>query len=235
MPYSLYTSPMREFRIKKIIPLALIIFALLSVWAVFWSRPPVLIVTDSSFQQLYGTRRLFIKNAIVSLQLFRRVIPVTVAETAGPDLVALAAEKGGRTAAAVIFPYRYLEGARLFVEKQTETPVLVSGGGGITSPEAFPFTVVRIDTAVDLYRAGFCAAILAGGKQITVLSNGETYSEYRDAFQEGLRDGNFPGGAVYMEASTDFSEFSGSGCVVVLGTTAKFLEQNHTVPVILFS
>jgi hypothetical protein len=148
---------------------------------------------------------------------------------------------------AVIFPFRYLEGARLYKGNHAEIPVLVMGegnpkpaystgpwGGEGSSPENISsLTFISTDTAADLYRAGLCASALAGEKQILLLSSGYFGNEYRNVFQEGLRAGNHSNSPVYAEASRE--DFSGIGCVIVTGVAAKFPEPGHEIPVILFS
>jgi hypothetical protein len=233
---------MPEFRpkknlVKKLLPFAFILFAVLGFGAAFLLRSPVLIVTDASFRQLYGERRLRHTGIKTSLELFRRVVPVNVAETAGPDLAALAVEGYGQTPEAVFFSYRYMEAARLYKERHEETAVLVTGEGNEPPGEPAPFSFISTDIAVDLYRAGLCAALLAAEKQTLFLGGGELNK--RELFLEGLKQGDYTGTPVFADVSSDFSDFSGLGCVVVNGDAAEILEaglkENPAVPVLLFS
>jgi hypothetical protein len=183
---------------------------------------------------LYGPERLKAKRFRTSLALFRRVIPVPVSESAGPDLVALAAESASNAPMAVLFPYRYLEGGRFYKENHQEVPVLVMGGKP-ESKEGEPLAFVRTDTDRDLYRAGLCAAFLAGEKRVLFFSDGILQNEYREAFLEGLRIQGYLDDPIYVNAYTDYSNYSDIGCVIVAGAAAKFFEQNLDIPVILFS
>jgi len=228
---------MRDFRgTKKYLPPVIILLFLVTLGGVFWLRSPVLVVTDPSFNQLYGSLRLTIKGAITSAGFFRRVISVTVAESAGPDLMALALEGSSRTPMAVLFPFRYLNGAQYYKESHPNVPVLVGGGGNPNPREETAISFVRTDTAQDLYRAGLCAANLTGGgKGVLVFTDGVLADANRKAFQEGLRNQGFTGDPVYVNASADYSAYSNIGCVVVDGPAVKFMDRNLAIPVILFS
>jgi hypothetical protein len=216
---------MPEFRLKNFLPPALALILALGAGAVFLLRPPVLIVTDGSFRQLYGERRLRDEGLKTSFGLFRRVIPLNVSENAGPDLVVLTVEGYGRPGA-VIFPYRYLEAARLYSERHEDIPALVSGEGNRPPLEPLPFSFIRTDSAADLYRAGLCAALLAGEKQVLFL--GSANPESREQFLEGL-GGREP---VFADSAPEISDFSGFGCVVA---ASKIPEMNLDIPIVLFS
>ena len=226
---------MLEFsRIRKQLPKLIVLFVILCIGGVFFFRPPVLVVTDPSFIQLYGPLRLRLKGFRTSLGLFRRVKVVEVAESAGPDLISLAVEAPSRSPLAVLFPSRYLEGARLYKEKHPVTPVLVTGVVPRPAEEAV-LTVVSTDTVQDLYRAGICAATLAGEKRVIFFSADALPAGYREAFREGLKSNGFSGESVFLISSADYSSYSEVGCVVITGQAAKFLEQRLAIPVILFS
>ena len=202
----------------------------------FWFRSPVLVVTDSSFNQLYGPLRFYLKGIVTSLKFFRRLITVTVAESAGSDLIRLAVEGSSRLPGMVLFPYRYIQGAQQYKEAHPAIPVFVMGGGNPKPRGEAAFTFVTTDTAQDLYRAGLCAAILNGeGKSILFFTDGVLSDAYRKAFQEGLRAQGFLNDPVYANASADYSSYSSIGCVVVDGPASKFIDRNLKIPVILFS
>ena len=105
-------------KLKKRLPLLIILFVFLTACIVFLLQPPVLIVTDASFLQLYGSLRFRVSQARVSLELFRMVRPVQVAESAGADIAALIVESASKAPGAVLFPYRYQEAARFYREKK---------------------------------------------------------------------------------------------------------------------
>ena len=224
---------MRKFgKIKIFLVLVLLVF--LGSGTVFFSRSPVLIVTDFSFELLYGPVRLWFRGLRTSFALFRRVIPVMVSESAGPDLVSLAVTGISSSPRAVFFPYRYLEGALFYRERHPEIPVLVACEGNLLPGEQ-SVTFVTTDTAADLYRAGLYAALLAGEKQVIFFTDRYFSGENRNAFREGLRSRGFFGEPVYSQTSEDSFSQENLGCLVMAGNAAAFLEQNLSVPVILFS
>ena len=225
----------RSRRRKKRLPLIIVLGFFAALVGVFLLRSPVLIVGDPSFNLLYGPLRLRLQEIKVSLELFRRVVPVTIAESAGPDLAALAVEGKSKSPWVVFFPNRYLEGAKFYKENHLQVPVLVTGAGNQNPQGDTGLTFISIDTALDLYRAGSCAALLAGEKKVLFLNDGILKTEYSEAFRQGLKDQDFSGDPVYVNISADYSAFSEIGCVVVTGPAGKFLDRNLNIPVILFS
>ena len=199
----------------------------------FFNRPPVLIVVDISFSQLYGPERLEKQLRSDSLSLFRQVIPVLVDESAGPELVSIAVEETFNGPWAVIFPYRYIDGARRYKEAMPETPVLVIGSPLPLEGEAF--SVVATDTGADFYIAGMAAALLTGEKRPIVLSDGALSERLREVFLQGLVDNGSLSEPVFLNASSNFSAWQEIGCVVIAGPASRFVEQKQDIPVILFS
>ena len=230
---------MREFhRYKKFFPLGVFVLLLLSLAGVFFLRSPVVIVTDPSFLKLYGEDRSRLKTITNSLELFRRFVPVVVDESAGARLTGIAVEQAFRSPGAVLFPYRYMEGARLYKQNHPEVPVLVIGQRDQKSPDQGEKSLrfVRTDMDLDLYRAGLCAAFLArGSSRVLFFNDGSLQFQYREAFREGLRSQGVSLDAVYLDAAADYSSYTGVGCVVVAGPAVKFLEKNLKIPIILFS
>ena len=228
---------MRDFReIKKYIPLITVFLVLLVICGVFFSRPPVLIVTDVSFNYLYGAVRVKLKSAISSLELGRRVMPIVISESAGPDLVSLAVEGAHKSPYVVLFPYRYLDGARYYREGHPKIPVMVMSGKYPGPMDEADLSFVRTDLALDYYRAGLCAAILVeDGKSVLFFTDGSLAEGFREAFRMGLRDQGFDGTSVFYDASNDYPSYSDIGCVIVAGPAAKFLEKNLEIPAIYFS
>ena len=226
---------MPDKRVKKLLTLISILLFFLIFAAVFFSRSPILIVTDTSFDRLYGSVRLRQKVSSISREFFCRVIPVTVSESAGPDLIAIAVETVSPKPRAVLFPYRYMEGARFYKNNRPDAPVLVIGGGNTSVSEESALTYVTTDTVTDIYRAGLCAAFLAGDERALFFSDGILPGQYREAFREGLRFRGSLADPIFINATVDYSSFTGVGCVVVAGPAVRFLDRNLKIPVILFS
>ncbi|MCL2382355.1 MAG: hypothetical protein FWC64_12355 [Treponema sp.] len=225
--------------IKKNPRLCAVLLAVLVIPGVYFLRSPVLIVTDASFYQLYGSRRLNLAVARTSFELFRRVIPVPVSEHAGPDVIALVVEEVSRSPHAVLFPKRYIDGARVYSSRHPRVPALVMWGRTPLPPASSRDTAlvfVRTDTAADLYRAGLSAAVLAPGHtEVLFFTDGTLQDRYRQAFSGGLRRQGFAGEPLYLDASLDHFSYDAIGCVVVAGPALRFLERNLAIPVILFS
>ncbi|MDR0448798.1 MAG: hypothetical protein LBH07_09040 [Treponema sp.] len=157
---------------------AVLIIGLFSAAAVFLSREPIILVTDTSFTNLYGVYRGRLKQLFLSISLFRMIKTVSIAEGAGPDLVAHGAASLSRRPLAVFFPYRFREGARRYLKDRPGSPVVILGGryrgdlgggvydkGQILGGLAEPLWICT-DTETDLYRAGFIAGKLARFEEI---------------------------------------------------------------------
>ena len=224
----------------------------------FFLRSPVLILTDGSFDALYGISRARKARIGASLRLFRRVKPVRAVETAGPDAIVLILEAASPRPCCVLFPRRYGEGARRYAARFPDVPAFVlgasapvagSGPGGVEDPSP---RYVAADARTDFYRAGLCAAILAGtgtgknagdaaeppaaaGNGILVFQRRPVPREEQEAFIRGLRDGGIDSEPRYPDLSSSISGYPDLSVAVLAAKPADFLEQQLPVPVILFS
>jgi len=231
---------MRDFptAIKKKLPLFAVLLLIVTLTGVFFLRSPVLVVTDTSFYQLYGSRRFRLAVMRNSLELFRRVITVNVAETAMPDVITLVVEEAFPAPWAVLFPQRYIDAARLFNDRRPEVPVLVMWGRNPLPPALRDTGVVfvRTDTATDLYRAGLSAAVLSCETlEMLFFTDGSLRDGYREAFEQGLLNRGFTNTTFFLDASMEHTAYSSIGCVVIAGPALRFLEWGLDIPVILFS
>ncbi|MDR2418834.1 MAG: hypothetical protein LBD79_07245 [Treponema sp.] len=214
------------------------IFVLL-LCGVFLFRAPVLLVTDAPFDALYGRTRALLKRVEASLRLFRRVMPVSVSVDTGSDVVAFMVEEAAWSPYLVLFPYRYLEGARRYAEAFPETPVFVLGGRSREKDTEF-LGFVSTDSATDFYRAGLCAALIAfDSEQVAgevLLFQGDPIPvEWSVAFLAGLQEKGFEREPKYLSVTEDYSDTQNVVCVVMSGQATTFLERNLNIPVILFS
>ena len=236
----LYGSIMRGSGKKKIIIfltcfilLIIIIFGV--IFRIYSSRPPLLIVTDSSFETLYGEQRLKRIGSRLSRKLFRRIIPVFVSETAGFDLIAIAVEDAHESPEAVFFPFRYFDGARFYNDSHPEIPVYILAGANQRTREETALPFIRTDTRADLFRAGLCAALFAGDDRILFLSDGNFTNEQLEAFQEGLRIQGYLETPLWVNSLAAIPSLDDVGCVIVTSVAPVFLDENSSVPVLLFS
>jgi hypothetical protein len=202
----------------------------------FFLRPPVLILTDGPFDALYGLSRARKARVAASLRLFRPVKPVRAAETAGSDAILLMLEAASSRPYCVLFPRRYDEAARRYAGEFPSVPVFVLGAGGAAGQEGPALRYVETDAGADFYRAGRCAAVLAGetGGKILVFQQAAPRNR-RDAFVRGLRDGGNGSEPVYPEIAGAASVYQDVAAAVLAAKPSNFLEQNLPVPAILFS
>jgi hypothetical protein len=205
----------------------------------FLLRPPVLIVTDASFDILYGSMRARFSGFESSFALGRRVIPVTVSESASPDVMVLAVRAASSSPHAVLFPYRYYEAGRQYKEDFPEVPVLILGNKEGEVPAGEGLVPVYPDRETDFYRAGLCAAFLSreGDKNgdVLVFNDGTMSAGEREAFLEGLRVQGFIRNPVYVGLNSDYQNYQGVSCAVLTGPATRFFAENRGAPVLLFS
>jgi hypothetical protein len=197
--------------------------------AVFFIRSPVLLVTDASFEDLYGRGRSRRKRLELSLGLFRRLKTVEIAGDAGADLAAFAAEAALSSPYCVLFPYRYYQGAIRYARRFPGVPVAVLGGR-VRDGAGIP-GFISTDTAADFYRAGLCAAVLAPEGAVLVL--GEPSPAEREAFLEGLRARGYGGMPRYAGGSDDTP--LRADCVVIAGPGSFPFARFTRAPSVLFS
>jgi hypothetical protein len=202
----------------------------------FYSRSPVLFVTDTSFDVLYGVRRIREKQIELSLRFFRRIKTVSVAENIGTDMLVFAVEEAYRSPYGVLFPYRYYEAAGRYAAQFPQVPVVLFGGRIREAPEEGGLFIAT-DIMTDLYRAGRCAAIFAqrGSGRILFYQDNSISSDNRETFLLGLREQGFEGDPLFVNAATDYAVPEDIACVVLTASSASFLERNLPIPVILFS
>jgi hypothetical protein len=203
----------------------------------FFLRAPALVVTDASFDVLYGLRRSRVKAVEAAVKLYRRVIPVMIADNAGPDMVVFAVESAWASPYCIIFPYRYNEGAGRYAENHPGVPVFVLGGRN-HDPKTGGAVFVKTDVDTDLYRAGLCAGSIArngGGGEVLFFQNEVLSEEERTMFQAGLREAGIEKASKYLGISEEHTDNQNVACAVMTGQAAQFLDQNLETPIILFS
>jgi hypothetical protein len=234
-----------RFNRRRVIALSAVLgIVALSAAAVYLLRAPALLVLDAEFTALYGPSRSALKKAELSLKLFRRVKVARVDDGASPDVVAFAAAEAAAKPYGALFPARYSQGARRYAEQAEGIPVGVLGSGsrirsGELGDQGAPGVplVIETDRRLDFYRAGRCAALFArsGGGGVLFFGGDLVSWEDRDAFLKGLRDQGFENSPLFVGKGEAYALPAALSCVVMAGPAEDYLENNPTVPIILFS
>ncbi|GHV45260.1 hypothetical protein AGMMS49546_30650 [Spirochaetia bacterium] len=229
-------------RVRALLVLAGVLFGLALPAGIFFSRPPALILSDASFDALYGVRRALIAQVRLSLSLFRPVKKVMLAESAGPDAAAFALEEASGRPWGAILPARYGRGGRRYAEDHPQTPVAIiegreSRGRGAPGDAGRNLAYIAADSQTDAYRAGRCAAILAlaGGGGILFFQDEVNFPFNRESFIAGLREEGFMENPVFLATNSNYAAPGDISCVVMTGQIPIFVEKNTKAPVILFS
>ncbi|GHV87532.1 hypothetical protein AGMMS50255_8280 [Spirochaetia bacterium] len=204
---------------------------------IFFARSPALILSDASFDALYGARRASIARVQLSLRLFRPVKKVLIAESAGPEAAAFALEEASERPWGAILPVRYARGGQRYAEDHGGTPVAITEGR--ESRRDGNLSYIAADTRLDAYRAGRCAAILAqagdGAGNILFFQAERNFPFDRESFLAGLREEGFMEDPVFLSPDSNYSSYENVSCVVLTGQARNFFDRNVKVPVILFS
>jgi len=231
---------------KTIIIAVFLTFFAITALIVFLFRPAVLIVTELSFYELYGANRLRSETVRSSLVLFRRVIPVAVADEAGDDIIQAAVEGASSRPLCVLFPLRFAMVAHNYREKNPDVPVVLLEGRYTEeeNPAAFAISgnmedyfIYKTDISIDFYRAGLAAAILDGEKneRLAVLLESGIQKPAKEAFSKALNDA---GKSLQTSFFTTYSQFTGNknvSCVVLTGNGIDYFENYSDIPVVFFT
>jgi hypothetical protein len=231
---------------KTLIFAAFLLFSALVVFVVFYLQPPVLIVSDMSFSQLYGVKRFKEETARSSFDLFRRVKPVVVSDDAGDDIVQAAVESASKKPFCVLFPLRFARIARNYREKNVNIPVVLLEGKypEAVNPASFAigdntedYFIYKTDISSDFYRAGLAAAIIDGEKneKIAVILESSIQTQAREAISKALNDVEKPLQTSFFTVFSQFSSNQNISCVILSGNGAEYPDKFSDVPVIFFT
>jgi hypothetical protein len=209
--------------------------------AIFFSRPPVVLVTDSTFTVFYGKQRTMVKKITLSALFFREVKTALVAESAGPDLVSLAARTASAEPHAVFFPYRYRDGAIRYIRDYPDVAVAVLAGREKPSETSGPEDTAAgnglawysTDVLTDFYRGGFCAGLLAMPDGEILVQAGTITPEQRSALLQGVNESSQGTAPRVRFTGRDFPE--GMACAVLASGGEAFFEEAPVVPFVLYS
>jgi len=231
-------------RIK--ITLIIIILALgLMVSSYFYfSRSPVLIITDLAFISLYGEARIKQESLLSSFMLFRRVRIVSVADDASDDITRIAITDVSSDPFCVIFPLRFIRCARIYREQNPEIPVVILEGrhGNFSTDSVIggnksDYYIYKTDINTEFQKAGMAAAAIDMGKngKIAVFMDPQIQTQATDAFLQGMNSYENPPQALFFNNFIQYSEIPNLSCVVLAGSGVEFLENNEKPLIIFFS
>jgi len=231
---------------KTLIFTAFLLFSAVVVFAVFYARPPVLLVSDISFVGLYGEKRFKAETAQGSVALFRRLKPVVVADDAGDDIVQAAVERASKKPLCVLFPLRFARVARSYREKNANIPVVLLEGRftETANPASFAISdntedyfIYKTDISADFYRAGLAAAILDGEKneRIAVILESNIQTPAREAISKALTDAEKQLQTSFYTVFSQFTSNQKISCVILAGIGGDYPDKFSGVPVIFFT
>ena len=228
-----------------LIPFISVFLVVFITAAVFLCRAPVIIVTDPSFNMIYGPSRAKTKNFELSIKYFRRIRQVTVSETANSEIITEAVKfasfipviKKPVIPKMVFFSGFFTSAAYKYSEEFSEIPVFVLEGRTVVpihrTDDSIPVHI-QTDLEVDLFKAGVCAGTFAENNGRVLIFQEITLAQHlRAAFEKGMESRGFGGTTIYLEKGAEYLQ--PVSCIVALTSSARFSEPNQKVPIILFS
>ena len=231
--------PRRWIRLPAAMLLPILVAA-----AVFFFRSPVLFVSDAGFDYMYGFRRTLGARVSLSLRLFRRVKQVLIAENADPEAMMFAIEEEERRPWAVLGHSRYSRGLNRYARQRADVRVIIIGEEpGLSDPGPGPSPgegeAERVfpDAALNSWRLGRCAALLAGetGGVVLVFQDQRDFPVRREAFLAGLREESETLVPQYLDPSAAYSSWEQVRCVDLAGPAEAYLGREREIPCLLYS
>jgi len=236
------------FTLKHKKPLAVMagIFIALAIGAlVFFKRPPVLVVTDAPFLELYGKERIKWRMAASSLALFRWVRPVVTADGASADIIAAAISQAARNPYCVLFPGYLAQAAERYHQEFPETTTALLCGYNTSSNLPQPdgvLCVFRTDLEADMYRAGLFAGVIGLKKSSAetqrtcfLLQDRYIQGAEREVFSRGLKESDSDAVVRFINSASDMPALEGISCVILTRSGYEYLDKNAKIPLILFT
>ena len=226
----------------RLIPLWSFALVMLAMWIIYTVRPPLVIVTEPSFNMIYGFSRAHGKQLNLSIKLFRRVIPIQVSDSAGSEIVVEAVYAASRAPFAVIFPGLFSAAAQRYLNEFPHVPVIINEGrfyatGDYWQSSEDDAIIILTDFENDLLRAGIYAGYLAveGGGRVVVFQDRHLTEQEREIFEGALLSQGFYNTAVYVDAGNESAAWQDISCAVVIGPATRFFELNLAIPMVIFS
>ncbi|MCL2721228.1 MAG: hypothetical protein FWD47_07815 [Treponema sp.] len=209
---------------------------------VFNTRAPVLIVFEESFILIYGQKRLDNDISRISFNSFRPVKTVIIANDSGDDIIPYAIAEISLRPYCVVFPLRFKNAAFFYREQNPAARVIILEGRGsieenhsILNPDS-GFFIYRTDIDSDFYKAGYAAAAFDNDRKGTIAVFLYPDNEQaKNAFIRGVTSENNPPQVRFYTSFSDFSENTGTTCVVLCGAGYEYLEEKTDIPIIAFT
>jgi len=231
--------------IKALAVMAGILIALAATALVFYKRPPVLVVTDAPYIELYGKKRLVRHMVSSSLALFRRVKPVLTADGASADMLVAAISQASGNPYCVLFPGYLAQAAERyhleFPEIQAALLIGYSASSDLPQPDGV-LCVYRTNLEADMYRAGLFAGAIGlkkssaeAQKTCFFLQDRYIQGAEREVFTRGLKESDSDAVARFSNSVSDLPALEGISCVVLTRSGAEYLDKNAKIPLILFT
>ena len=233
--------PLKKLRRMPLIITASMVLIIGILGFAFYIRSPVLVVSDLSFVGIYGESRLRRQVIRSSLSLFRRVLPVKVADGASDDIITFAINEASSRPFCVIFPLRFAHAARLFGLQRPEVRAIILEGRNVADIDHIvptgTFFRFRTDTEADFYAAGRFAAILKGeqGGKTAVFLNQHFQNNERQVFRQAFFDNGRTADVQFFSSLEEVIDFSDISCAVIAGAGADIFGRRLDFPVIFFS
>jgi hypothetical protein len=231
--------------IKLLAVTAAVLIAIGVTALVFYRRPPVLVVTDALFIELYGKERIRRQRTASSLALFRMVKPVITADGASPDIIVTAIAEAAKRPYCALFPAYLAQAAERFHQEFPETPAVILSGFSVSSGLPQPdgvLCVYRTDIDTDQYRAGLFAGVIGLKKSSPdakrtcfFWQDRNMQAAGREIFSRGLTESDPDAAARFGNSASDIPELEGISCVVLIRSGTDYLDKNAKIPLILFS
>jgi len=237
--------------------LALVLAALVAL-TIYSTRPPVLIVTEQSFIELYGRKRLRNETLFSSFILFRPVKTVTIANEADDDIVPFAVAGISKKPYCVLFPLRFVQSAQLYRKKNPNIPVVVLEGRypesenpseKILGENKSEYFIYKTDINNDFYNLGLAVSALKPKEELKnddstfenekndkiIFFIDHNLTQMKEIFLKGLYDRGILIETQFFNSFSQYSETSDLSCIILAGIGFEYLEKKTGVPVFSFT
>jgi len=243
---------------KKLKVAASLAMAVVIVLVIFSIRSPVIIVTEQSFIELYGKKRLKNETFVTSFFLFRSVKTVAVANDAGDDIVPFAVAEISIKPYCVLFPLRFVQSAQRYREINPNIPVVVLEGRYSEKENIIEKTlgeniseyfIYKTDINDDFYNLGLVVSALKpkeepknddpapeeGKTDKIIVFLDRNLTQMKDIFLKGLYDRGILPETQFYSSFSQYSETPDISCVVLAGSGFEYLDKKTGVPVVFFT